>query len=73
MVLFSFDYKTLLIFKHLILLNIIIVFFSTSKRIINVGSAPLPTTSDQSILLNNGDSRVRVSCGHCNELFKVSN
>ncbi|XP_012560674.1 type 2 phosphatidylinositol 4,5-bisphosphate 4-phosphatase isoform X1 [Hydra vulgaris] len=39
------------------------------KRVINVGGIPHSTISETSIPLGSGDSRVRVSCGHCKEIF----
>lgn len=48
--------------------------FHFSKRIITVG-AVVPSTSHVIIASRNlaHESRVRVSCGHCNEIFIVSN
>ena len=47
--------------------------FHFSKRIITVGSA-VPSTSHVIIASPNlaHEMRVRVSCGHCNEIFIVS-
>lgn len=45
----------------------------SSKRVINVGGGP-PASSNNPmpVVQNNGDSRIRVTCGHCNETFVVS-
>ena len=55
------------------MVDFLLFFPLKSKRIINVGTS-LPNTSHVIITSPNlaHEARVRVSCGHCNEIFIVS-